>query len=227
VHAAAVILATFALVFVAELPDKTAIASLLLGTRYRPLWVFVGVGAAFAFHVALAVTAGSLLGLLPHRLLQGIVAGLFAVGAVLLLRGRSEETPKVAETEPGFWHVAATGFTVVFVAEFGDLTQFVTANLAAHYRDPIAVGAGALAGLLCVAGLALAGGRALLRVLPITWLTRLAALAMLTLAGFSLASAVTGLSRHDREDFCPRNGGRSLRDHELIRRPAGTAARTA
>jgi Ca2+/H+ antiporter, TMEM165/GDT1 family len=193
VQAAAVVLTTFALVLIAELPDKTAIASLLLGTRYRPLWVFAGVGAAFAFHVALAVTAGSLLGLLPHRLLQGIVAGLFALGAVLLLRGRPEEAVKVAEAEPGFWHVAATGFTVVFVAEFGDLTQFVTANLAAHYRDPIAVGAGALAGLLCVAGLALAGGRALMRVLPITWLTRCAALAMLTLAGFSLASAVSGL----------------------------------
>jgi putative Ca2+/H+ antiporter (TMEM165/GDT1 family) len=81
---------------------------------------------------------------------------------------------------------------VILVAEFGDLTQIVTANLAAHYRSPIAVGAGALAGLLCVAGLAITGGRALLRVLPIKWITRAAELAMLVLSGFSLASAITG-----------------------------------
>ena len=189
-HVAAIVLATFALVFAAELPDKTAIASLILGTKYRPLWVFTGVAAAFTVHVVLAIVAGSLLGLLPHRTLQAIVAVLFALGAVLLLRGRhEEEEARDVEVEPTFWRVAGTGFMVILVAEFGDLTQIVTANLAAHYRSPIAVGAGALAGLLCVAGLAITGGRALLRVLPITWITRTAALAMLVLSGFSLASA--------------------------------------
>jgi len=193
VHAAGVVLATFALVFIAELPDKTAIASLILGTKYRPLWVLAGVTAAFACHVVLAVTAGSLLGLLPHRALEGIVGALFVAGAVLLLRGRpDEEEVSDTSTLPGFWHVAGTSFMVILVAEFGDLTQIVTANLAAHYRDPLAVGAGALAGLVCVAALALTGGRALMRVLPITWLTRAAAMIMLIMAGFSVASAITG-----------------------------------
>jgi putative Ca2+/H+ antiporter (TMEM165/GDT1 family) len=193
VHVAAIVLATFALVFAAELPDKTAIASLILGTKYRPLWVFSGVTAAFTIHVVLAIVAGSLLGLLPHRTLQVIVAVLFALGAVLLLRGRHEEEEVSEPTpEPTFWRVAGTGFMVVLVAEFGDLTQIVTANLAAHYRSPIAVGVGALAGLLAVAALAITGGRALLRVLPITWISRAAALAMLVLSGFSVASAVTG-----------------------------------
>jgi len=193
VHIAAVVLTTFALVFIAELPDKTAIASLILGTRYPPLWVLTGVAAAFACHVVLAVTAGSLLGLLPHRALQAIVAGLFVAGALLLLRGRPEEE-EASDTSPSprFWHVAGTSFMVILVAEFGDLTQIVTANLAAHYRSPLAVGAGALAGLVCVATLAMTGGQALMRVLPITWLTRAAALIMLAMAGFSLASAISG-----------------------------------
>jgi putative Ca2+/H+ antiporter (TMEM165/GDT1 family) len=191
VQVAGVVLATFALVFAAELPDKTAIASLILGTKYRPLWVFAGVAAAFAVHVVLAVFIGNLLGLLPHRLLQATVGTLFALGAVLLLRGRREEEPvEDVETIPTFWRVAGTGFMVILVAEFGDLTQFVTANLAAHYRSPVAVGVGALAGLLSVAGLAISGGRALMRVLPLTWITRVAALAMLILSGFSLASAI-------------------------------------
>src|SRR5262249_36786092 len=80
----------FAVIFTAELPDKTALASLLLGSRYRPSWVFAGVAAAFAVHVGLAIAAGSVLALLPHRPLEIIVAALFALGAVLLLRGRHD-----------------------------------------------------------------------------------------------------------------------------------------
>lgn len=188
-HFAIVALTTFALVFPAELPDKTAIASLFLGSRYRASWVFAGIAAGFAVHVVLAVTAGSLLALLPHRLVEGVVAGLFVFGAIVLLRGRHEEALEESETEPSFWKVATTSFVVILVAEFGDITQILTANLAARYRDPLAVGTGALVALTAVALLAITGGRALLRVLPITWLARAAALAMLVLAGFSIASA--------------------------------------
>lgn len=188
-HFAIVALTTFALVFPAELPDKTAIASLFLGARYRPSWVLAGIAVGFTVHVVLAVAAGSLLALLPRRLVEGIVAGLFVLGAIALLRGRHEEAIEETETEPSFWKVAATSCTVILVAEFGDITQIVTANLAAHYRDPFAVGVGALVALLAVAFLAIIGGRALLRVLPITWLARAAALGMLALAGFSIVSA--------------------------------------
>ena len=41
----------FGVVFLAELPDKTALAGLVLGTRYRASYVFAGVAAAFAVHV--------------------------------------------------------------------------------------------------------------------------------------------------------------------------------
>ncbi len=46
----AVIGTVFVLVFLAELPDKTALASLVLGTRYRPIYVFAGAAAAFTVH---------------------------------------------------------------------------------------------------------------------------------------------------------------------------------
>src|SRR6202011_5022955 len=91
----ALIPTVFAIIFLAELPDKTALASLVLGTRYRPLYVFAGTAAAFAAHVVLAVAAGSLLALLPHRLLAAIVGALFLLGAVLLLRGRHHEEEHV------------------------------------------------------------------------------------------------------------------------------------
>ena len=140
----AVIATVFGLIFLAELPDKTALASLVLGTRYRPLYVFAGAAAAFTVHVTLAVALGSLLTLLPHRILQAIVGALFLLGAVLLLRGRhGKEDENLAITEgmaPTFLRVSSTSFLVILVAEFGDLTQIVTANLAAKYHDPLSVG---------------------------------------------------------------------------------------
>lgn len=186
---------TFALVFPAELPDKTALASLVLGTRYRPLHVFAGVAAAFAVHVALAVTAGSLLSLLPHRVLEGVVGALFLLGAGLLLRGRKDGSENIglASGKPvTFTRVAATSFAVIMVAEFGDLTQIVTASLAARYHDPLAVATGSVLALWAVAALAITGGRGLLRIVPITTVTRVAAAAMVTLAVVSLISAVRG-----------------------------------
>jgi len=82
---------TLAVVLPAELPDKSALASLMLGSRYRPAYVFAGVTVAFAAHVALALVADGLLALLPHRVLSAIVAVLFGVGAILLVKGRGEE----------------------------------------------------------------------------------------------------------------------------------------
>jgi len=191
-----VILTVFALVFLAELPDKTALASLVLGTRYRPLYVFVGAAAAFLVHACLAVAAGSLLSLLPHRALEGVVAALFLFGAILLLRGRPEEEEEdlgIKEgAQPTFPRVASTAFLVILVAEFGDLTQILTANLAAKYHDPISVGLGAVLGLWAVAGLAIVGGRGLLKLVPLTVITRIAAVIMLVMAGISLFDAIRG-----------------------------------
>jgi Ca2+/H+ antiporter, TMEM165/GDT1 family len=156
--------------------------------------VFAGVAAAFAAHVILAVAAGSLLTLLPHRLVAGLVGALFLLGAVLLLRGRSEEedahgTPGDAAAPKSWFAVVATSFSVILVAEFGDLTQIVTANLVAKYHQPLAVGAGAVLALWAVAALAIGGGRNLLRIIPLTLITRIAATIMLLLAVISLVDA--------------------------------------
>ena len=183
----------FAVIFPAELPDKTALASLVLGSRYRPAWVFAGVAAAFAVHAALAVAAGSLIALLPHRPVEAVVAVAFAAGAVLLLRGRHEAGDEHVELhgkEPGFWRVAWTSFGVILVAEFGDLTQIATASLAARFHDPLSVGAGAVLALWAVAALAIVGGRGLLKVIPLTWITRVAAVIMFVMAGLSLAAVI-------------------------------------
>jgi Ca2+/H+ antiporter, TMEM165/GDT1 family len=185
---------SFLVVLPAELPDKTVLACLVMGSRYRPGYVFAGAGAAFAVHVVLAVVAGSLLGLLPHQPVEAFVGVLFIAGAVILWRQRRDASDDFAldqEARNRFLPVAATAFAVVFVAEFGDLTQIVTASLAAKYHDPLAVGAGSVLALWLAAGLAIIGGRSLLRVVPMIWVTRGAALLMLALAGTSLAAAAS------------------------------------
>jgi Ca2+/H+ antiporter, TMEM165/GDT1 family len=182
----------FTLVLPAELPDKTAFASLVLGTRHRPLPMFTGVAAAFAVHTGLAVVAGGLLSLLPHRALDAVVAALFLLSAWLIWRqhGPDEREATDGAAATGFLRVAAASFGIVMVAEFGDLTQIVIANLAARYHDPLSVGVGSALALWAVAALAITGGRGLLRVIPVCLMSLLAAAAMAVTAAVSVTGAI-------------------------------------
>ena len=167
----------FILIFPAELPDKTFIATLVLSTRYRRLAVWIGVAVAFAVQSAIAVAAGGLLALLPQRLVLGITFLLFAAGAILMLvsglRARSaemaEEESEAEEFEESAarragaststWRIALTSFIVLFTAEWGDLSQLLTAGLAARTGEPFSVFLGAWLALIIVAGIAvLIGG---------------------------------------------------------------------
>ena len=87
------LLTVFGVTFVAELPDKSLFASLVLGTRYRPAYVWLGVAAAFAVHVGLSVTAGGLLTLAPRSVVDFVSAALFLGGAVWMVwSGRKVDT---------------------------------------------------------------------------------------------------------------------------------------
>ncbi|MFI9253210.1 TMEM165/GDT1 family protein [Streptomyces sp. NPDC053069] len=183
----------FGVIFLAELPDKTALAGLVLGTRYRASHVFAGVAAAFLLHVVLAVAAGSVLTLLPQRLVHALTGVLFLGGAAMLLLKKDDGEEEIRKpADQSFWKVAGTGFTVILVAEFGDLTQIMTANLAARYDDPVSVGLGAVLGLWAVAGLGIVGGKALMKRVPLRLITQIAALLMLALGAWSLYEAVAG-----------------------------------
>ncbi|GAA3122116.1 TMEM165/GDT1 family protein [Streptomyces rameus] len=183
----------FGVIFLAELPDKTALAGLVLGTRYRASYVFAGVAAAFLLHVVLAVAAGSVLTLLPQQIVHALTGVLFLGGAAVLLLKKDEGEEEVEKpADQSFWRVAGTGFMLILVAEFGDLTQIMTANLAARYDDPLSVGLGAVLGLWAVAGLGIVGGKALMRRVPLRLITQIAALLMLALGVWSLWEAVSG-----------------------------------
>ncbi len=190
----AVAAAVFPVIFIGELPDKTMFASLVLASRGRPRAVWLGAAAAFLVHVVIATTIGvALFELLPHRVVSAVVAVMFLGGAVYAYReGVHDESALVAHGAATHARVVTTSFLVIFVAEWGDLTQILTANLAAHYHSALSVGVGAVLALWSVALLAVAGGQGLLRVVPIAVVRRVTAAVLVVLAGVAAWSAASG-----------------------------------
>ena len=196
---AALLATVFAVTFVVELPDKSLIASVLLGSRYQPWHVWLGVMAAFAFHVGLAVTAGSLLTAAPHQIVQLVSAALFLGGALWMLKSRPRD-----DTEPGpdaarlgaaplrLLRVAATSFAVIFVGEWGDITQITTANFAARYQDPLIVAVGAVLALWVVSGIAVFVGPKVLGRIPERWVRIVGTGALTGFGLFSVSQALIG-----------------------------------
>jgi putative Ca2+/H+ antiporter (TMEM165/GDT1 family) len=185
-----VALAVFPVIFLGELPDKTMFASLVLATRGRPLAVWTGAAGAFVVHVVIATTVGvGLFELLPHRAVDALVAVMFLLGAAYAWHeGGQEETADV--TPDGGHRVVSTAFVVIFIAEWGDLTQILTANLAAHYHSPLSVGTGAIAALLVVAAIAVVSGQGLLRFVNIAVVRRVTAAVLVVLAVVAGVSAI-------------------------------------
>jgi Ca2+/H+ antiporter, TMEM165/GDT1 family len=191
-----VVATVFVLVFVAELPDKTMIATLIMGSRYRPLLVWLGATMAFFLHAAVAVAVGQLLQLLPHTWIEAITAVLFAAGAVYLIfvpeKEQEEEGESEAEAARKSLKTVGAAFLVIFVGEFGDLTQILTANLAAKYHAPLTVFIGAFGALASVAALGAFGGRALLRVAPLGVIRKIGGVLLAGFAVYTLVELVRG-----------------------------------
>ncbi len=175
----------FGVIFLAELPDKTAVAALVLATRHRALPVFLGTASALIVQSSIAVAAGGALALLPPRPVH-IGAGLiFLVSAVSMWRSKEDESevPTVESegdaanaVEPSFAAAFFKAFVIVFFAELGDLTQIGTAALAARFRSPVTVFAGSALALCAVAALAVFLGNRLSRLINPRHVQRAAAL---------------------------------------------------
>jgi Ca2+/H+ antiporter, TMEM165/GDT1 family len=180
----------FAVIFVAELPDKTALASLVLATRHRAMPVLLGAAAALAIQSLVAVIAGSLLSLLPARAVHIGSGVLFLISAIVMWR-KNDEEPEAdkAGGELGFAKAFTMSFMVVFVAEWGDLTQIATAGFAARYKQPLLVFSAATAALWAVAAVAvIAGNRAGHLLNP--RLTQKIAAALFALVGLALIAGI-------------------------------------
>lgn len=227
---------TFALVIPAELPDKTFVSCVILSSRHRPLPVWIGAALALILQAGIAVVAGGLLALLPHRAVQGVVTVLFLGGALYLLfvpeksavrrgeqlaekgelktseRAIDNATPApvhdgvhdddhdgdrdpdavASPSDLGNLRIVFTTFTIIALAEFGDITQILIANLTARDKDGLAVFVGAAAGFVVVSAIGVAAGRTITKWVPLSLVRRLSGLALLGLGIYSAVTLATG-----------------------------------
>jgi putative Ca2+/H+ antiporter (TMEM165/GDT1 family) len=192
-----VFLGIVALMFVLELPDKTMIATIVMSSRARPWSIVLGASSAFVVQMGIAVGAGGLLTLLPVHVKDAVVAALFLGGAAYLLLSRESEAEEVGEAKgrrehaASRWREVATAFAVIFVAEFGDLTQIQAANFTAKTHQPLEVFLASSIALIAVSFLGAFGGRALERVLPLAWIRRGGGVIFAALGIYTLVSLAT------------------------------------
>jgi Ca2+/H+ antiporter, TMEM165/GDT1 family len=187
----AAFVATFLVVLAVELPDKTLMATLVLAGRYRAVPVVVGAAAAFFVQCLIAVLAGQLVALLPRPVVLGVVAVLFGIGAVLLIReshddGEDDQDQAGQSAATGFPRIALVSFGVLFAAEWGDSSQLATIAMVARYDALVSVFLASWLALVGVAVLAATAGRLILKYVPVRWVQRLAGLLF---AAFALIAA--------------------------------------
>jgi Ca2+/H+ antiporter, TMEM165/GDT1 family len=166
-----------------------------------PVWI--GVSAAFFVQSLVAVTAGGLLSLLPHPVVSAAAGLLFLAGATILWRGAADADVEASEEEAEaaaqatadvtWLRAATTSFGVLFLAEWGDLSQLLTAGLAARYHDPVSVFVGSWLALVVVAALAVVLGRTLMRFVRLATIRRVGAVVCVLLAGVAAYDLVTAL----------------------------------
>jgi Ca2+/H+ antiporter, TMEM165/GDT1 family len=190
-------LGIFALIFVLELPDKSMIATIVMSTRARPSSIVMGASAGFVVQMGIAAAAGGLLTLLPVHVKDVIVAVLFLGGAGYLLLSHEEKQESVGERQALSERSATrmkeitTAFTVIFLAEFGDLTQIQAANFTVKTHEPFEVFFATSLALICVSFLGAYGGKYLQRYVPLRWIRYGGGLIFLGLGIYTIVNVAT------------------------------------
>jgi putative Ca2+/H+ antiporter (TMEM165/GDT1 family) len=190
-----IILSTFAILFIAELPDKTALAALVLGTKYKLSSVLTGAWLAMIVQTLVAILAGGLLNLLPAepvRVVSGIGFLYFAYVAYTRkedeLEKEEEKEVKESKNRRPVWFLS---FAVVFAAEWGDISQLATAGIVAQVGHPISVGIGAIVGLCLAIGIAATAGSQLSRFIDPRKITIVSAVMFAIVGVLMIGSAFT------------------------------------
>ena len=174
--------ATFLLIALAEIGDKSQLVCMTLAARHRPAPVIIGAISAFAILNLLAVLFGAAVAAwLPEWLVIFAVAILFGVFGISSLRYRAEEEDGTIEEQPGN-SVFITTFLLIFLAEFGDKTQIAVAGMG----STVAVWAGATLALAGTSILGVIAGRKLMEKLPLLWIHRISGGFFLLLAALAV-----------------------------------------
>ncbi len=162
----------------AELGDKSFLIAMFLSMRHPRRWVFLGTTLALAIMTVLSVLLGRILTVVDPAYLRYAESGLFLFfGCKLLYQGwkmsaqnqggelaeaqaEVEKADRQLGTKPTPLKMVLESFTLIFIAEWGDRTQFATIALAAA-NDPIGVIIGAILGHTICAVIAVVAGKSI------------------------------------------------------------------
>ena len=186
----------FALLFLAELGDKTQLVAMSLAHRHRAGPVLAGICVAFLVLNGVAVAVGAALyEMVPEWAILLFAAVLFLGFGIHIWRA-GDETEEAAEAVAGagWWRVAAASFGFIVVAELGDKTQLALVAMAAATGETWAVLTGGTLALWAVSVLGVAVGATLLRRLPALWVHRGAAILFLAFGVWALLRAFAALA---------------------------------
>ena len=157
---------SFAVIFVAELGDKSQLMALTFATRFKTVPVLIGITVATAIVHAISVGIGYGLGATLPTGWISLVAGLafLAFGAWTLRGDKLTEDEKAkAERSNGSAILAVGG--AFFLAELGDKTMLATITLATQHGW-FGTWLGSTLGMVAADALAILVGRLLGRHLP-------------------------------------------------------------
>jgi putative Ca2+/H+ antiporter (TMEM165/GDT1 family) len=169
--------ATFGVIFLAELGDKTQLTAMALAARYPWKKIFIGIALAFAVLNLGAVLLGkALFAIFPVYWTKLASAALFFYFGIATLVSSGPEHEHHTVTAAG---AVRTAFLMILLAELGDKTQLVTLSLAAQYNAPVTVFLASTLALWLVSLLGIFLGRQLLRLMPLHYIHRIAAVLFL------------------------------------------------
>lgn len=178
------IITSYALIFAAEIGDKSQLVCMTLAARHRATPVIFGAIAAFSLLNILAVIFGvGIAAWLPDYLVAGSVSLLFAVFGCQSLFFYSDEAEDELN-EKSSHNLFFTTFLLITVAEFGDKTQLAVVALSST-TIPAAVWIGSTLALSSSAILGVLAGRTLLQKIPLSLLHRASGLIFIVLASFA------------------------------------------
>ena len=147
-------LASFGLVFLAELGDKSMVLAIAFAARYRPWPVLGGIAIAAFTMLGLSTLVGAALGAaLPERAVA-IAGGLIFLGFGIWTLVDDDDDD---DEDAGLRSTSVLlGVTLTFlIAEFGDKTMLATLALAGT-QPPVPTWIGASLGMTAASGIAIA-----------------------------------------------------------------------
>ncbi|WP_455048674.1 TMEM165/GDT1 family protein [Mitsuokella sp.] len=159
--------ASFLVVFLAELGDKTQLIVMAFAVKYNWRSVFLGMTLGIFVVHSLAVAIGSLAGeLIPVHLMTIIASCLFIGFGVWTLRGDDEGEDEDEATKSSRFGPLLTVAMTFIIGEMGDKTQFAAMTMATQYESWWLVLCGAVLGMVLADSLGIIAGTFLHRRLP-------------------------------------------------------------